>query len=341
MNNDISKDPSTQNTIMFASTVPSIFDSVHNSLHQTIRSQVSTLPIIQSSSSCKQGQGQEQEESSCEEKIYKELSRVYANHMDVAQLYAENELFCLDKSLTKRKREQIVNAFLALEQEGADDDGASGSVSGNGTGTGIGTGTGSQPDDRSNNANHCKKQEEEEKEVKFRYNIPSNKEEIPSLEEMAAIKEEISALRQQLRQSTIEKQMLRQQIHVLDETKRSSTAIDDSISQIIGEREREGDEKILKSVEAANDGKKQLQDLTSTGQELIGQMDALSREKEGKNETEEFGEAMKARALEVGRALENKSRPKKRTLEEDYKERKEKFMVNGEVLKLFKKKWND
>lgn len=258
--------------------------------------------------------------------------------MDVAQLYAENELFCLDKSLTKRKREQIVNAFLALEQEGADDDGASGSVSGNGTGTGIGTGTGSQPDDRSNNANHCKKQEEEEKEVKFRYNIPSNKEEIPSLEEMAAIKEEISALRQQLRQSTIEKQMLRQQIHVLDETKRSSTAIDDSISQIIGEREREGDEKILKSVEAANDGKKQLQDLTSTGQELIGQMDALSREKEGKNETEEFGEAMKARALEVGRALENKSRPKKRTLEEDYKERKEKFMVNGEVLKLFKKK---
>ena len=246
--------------------------------------------------------------------------------MDVAQLYAENELFCLDKSLTKRKREQIVNAFLSLEQQGAlgqegldaPDDGASGS--------------GRKSDDR-------KQEEEEEQEVKFRYSIPSTKEEIPSLEEMTAIKEEISALRQQLRQTTIEKQMLRQQIQVLDETQRSSTAIDDSISKIIGERvEGDGEELLLKSVEAANDGKKQLQDLTSTGQELIEQMDALSREKEGKNETEEFGEAMKARALEVGRALENKSRPKKRTLEEDYKERKEKFMVNGDVMKLFKKK---
>lgn len=59
--------------------------------------------------------------------------------MDVAQLYAENELFCLDKSLTKRKREQIVNTFLSLEQQGAlglgqegldeYDDGASGSGS--------------------------------------------------------------------------------------------------------------------------------------------------------------------------------------------------------------------
>jgi hypothetical protein len=306
---------------MFASTVPSIFDSVHNSLHQTIRSQVSTLPIIQSSS-CK--------ESSCDEKIYKELSRVYANHVDVAQLYAENELFCLDKSLTKRKREQIVNTFLSLEQQGAlglgqegldeYDDGASGS--------------GSKSDDR-------KKEEEEEQEVKFRYSIPSTKEEIPSLEEMTAIKEEISALRQQLRQTTIEKQMLHQQIQVLDETKRSSTAIDDSISKIIGERVEgagQGEELLLKSVEAANDGKKQLQDLTSIGEELIGQMDTLSKEKEGKNETEEFGEAMKARALEVGRALENKSRPKKRTLEEDYKERKEKFIVNGDVMKLFKKK---
>lgn len=323
MSNEISKDPSTQNTIMFASTVPSIFDSVHNSLHQTIRSQVSTLPIIQSSS-CK--------ESSCDEKIYKELSRVYANHVDVAQLYAENELFCLDKSLTKRKREQIVNTFLSLEQQGAlglgqegldeYDDGASGS--------------GSKSDDR-------KKEEEEEQEVKFRYSIPSTKEEIPSLEEMTAIKEEISALRQQLRQTTIEKQMLRQQIQVLDETKRSSTAIDDSISKIIGEGVEgagagQGEGKMLKSVEAANDGKKQMQDLTSIGEELIGQMDTLSKEKEGKNETEEFGEAMKARALEVGRALENKTRPKKRTLEEDYKERKEKFMFNGDVMKLFKKK---
>ncbi len=76
--------------------------------------------------------------------------------------------------------------------------------------------------------------EEEEKEVKYRYRIPSTKEEIPSLDEMTDIKEEISALRQQFRQTTIEKQMLHQQIQVLDETKRSSTAIDDSISTIIG-----------------------------------------------------------------------------------------------------------
>jgi hypothetical protein len=319
MSNEMNtKDPTTQNTIMFASTVPAIFDSIHSSIHQTIRSQVATLPIIQSSSSS--------EELSCEEQIYKAISNVYSKHMDVAQLYAEHELFCIDNNLTRGKREQIVNAFLTLEQRSslAPDNSNSDEMDGG-------------QDDNQDNQNQAQEQvqKQDQEEIKFRYSIPDSKEDIPTAEEMAKVKQEINHLRQQLRQVTIEKQKYQQQILFLDQAKVSSADVDSSISKIIGAG-GQGDEMIIQSIKAANEDKKHLKELTSTGQDLIQQMDILAEEKEDNNDTEEFSEAMKAKAFEVGKALENKSRPKKRSIEEDYKERNEKDVINGNVMKLFK-----
>ena len=244
--------------------------------------------------------------------------------MDVAQLYAEHELFCIDNNLTRGKREQIVNAFLTLEQRSslAPDNSNSDEMDGG-------------QDDSQDNQNQAQEREQEQEEIKFRYSIPDSKEDIPTAEEMAKVKQEIIHLRQQLRQVTIEKQKSQQQILFLDQAKVSSADVDSSISKIIGAG-GQGDEMIIQSIKAANEDKKHLKDLTSTGQDLIQQMDILAEEKEDNNDTEEFSEAMKAKAFEVGKALENKSRPKKRSIEEDYKERNEKDVINGNVMKLFK-----
>ena len=263
--------------------------------------------------------------------------------MDVAQLYAQNELFCLDKHLTRKKREHIVNAFLTLEQRGASSPADVNEVDGDGDND--------DDNDDGGEDNRQAQAQAQEEEIKFRYKIPESKQHIPNAEEMAEVKEEIIQLRQQLRHAIIEKQKLRQKIQFIEEAKVSSADIDGSISKIIGAvgggggggrlGQSDGDGRIVQSVKAANEGKKQLKELTSTGQQLIEQMDYLAEKKakEGNHETEEFSEAMKAKALEVGRSLERESRPMKRTLEEEYKERKEKVVVQGNVhvMKLFKK----
>jgi hypothetical protein len=348
------KDPTCnaqEQTIMFADALPSLFDSIHAGLHEIIRSQVSTLPIIQSSSLFPSSDGQTEE--SCDEKIYKNISKVYAKHIDMAQLYAEQELFCLDKNWKKKKREKAVHLFLELEEN--HDDGNLFEKK--------------HPEDSHEthkqvcNTEMHPLEKELDKEVVLKYKIPSCKDEVPSAEEFSFLREDIARLRQELRDCIVEKQRYHRQYLELEHAHASSIKVEESISSnLIGAKGQDGDEKeTLQKVKQVVDGQKELKRLIGHGQELMEEMDRLTHEKKQRaavgvavedgnstahdpNETLEFSQAMKAKAMQVARqvmmeeggAASGETR-KKRTLEDDYKERKESTKIRSDVLTLFQK----
>lgn len=331
---------SQEQTILFGGTLHSAFDSIHSKLHETVRSQVSTLPIIQSSLSSDPAA-----EESCDEKIYKKISRVYAKHLDVAQLYAEKEIFCLDKEFKKTKREKIVHLFLEMYQNYKD------------KGSFKLTENHSAKDHEEENGRESQddtstppQQQDDGQNVILRYKIPLSKEEIPSAEEFSSLREEIKCLRQDLRNFIVEKHGYYQQLQALEHAKDSSAQVNESISNSIGmvKGQDDGDnhdEQTLNLVKRAMDGQKDLKEYIHHGKDLIKEMDRLTQEKDSSNETLEFSEVMKAKALEVaqgavatGDDTSGGQKQHKRTLEEDYKERKERIkIVKGDMLKLFKK----
>lgn len=314
---------------MFAATLHSVFDSIHSRLHEIIRTQVSTLPIIQSSLS-----SDTTAEDSCDEKIYKRISRVYSKHLDMAQLYAEKEIFCLDKGWNKSKREKIVHLFLELDE--------------NQQGLKLTThdsGGGGEQDGEKDDHESCDQtsQQQEKENIVLRYKIPLSKNEIPTAEEFASLREEIKCLRQELRNYIVEKHRYHRQLQALEHVKESSAQVDESLSNKIGVQGQDGEEHTLNLVKEAMDGEKDLKNYIHHGKELIKEMDRMTQEKDASNETLEFSEVMKAKAMEVAQEIKTKGdnakagAQHKRTLEEDYKERKERIKIKGDVLKFFQK----
>jgi len=306
-------------TIMFGSIVPNIFTSLHSSLHNTTQANVSTLPIIQ-----------HDDEESCETKLYSKISKVYMLHMDMAQLYAENELFVIDKGYSRKKRERIVNKFLALEQGSAEtvsdkDTEKDGEemkdiqdANENGTDTVMFT------DTISNN---------DENETKLRYTIPTSSQEIPSADQMAAVDDEMISLRKQLCEINEQKYALQQQFQSLGRNETSANQANDALSRLLG---KQGDVAIVESVQNIKEDKGEMKNLISQAQGLKHKMKEMEDDKPKSNETEEFGDAMKAAAIEASSEL---TRPKKKkTLEEDYQDRLNDRKVSGGVMKLFQKR---
>jgi len=307
---------------MFGSTLPKIFDGIHSALHQTIQDKVSTLPIIQ-----------HDDQESCETMLYSKISKVYARHMDMAQLYAENELFRMDKNYSRKKREKIVNAFLALEQ---------GAVP---VSHGGADGTTPMDNEKDNDKDNDKDKDIPAElarshdtninanEAKFRYTMPSSAEDIPTTDQVASLDDEIASLRKQLREIQVLKQSLNHQLQSIGNAEKSTELLEKSMTEIIGDED--ADAKLLESVANAKDGKEALSYLSNRAEGLIKEVDEINDQKPKSNETEEFGEAMKAAALEASRAA---SRPKKKmTLEEDYQARKGSTNISGDVMKMFKK----
>ena len=293
---------------MFGSTLPDIFDKIHSSLHEVVQDKVSTLPIIQ-----------HDDQESCETKLYSKITTVYTNYMDVAQLYAENELFTLDKSYSRRKRERIVNAFLALKQDQGSDDPP------NDAETGVEKETETSIAQADNPSTAAKNEEE-----KFRYTMPSSSKEIPSVEEMNAIDEEIAYLRKQLREYKVNTHSLHQQTHSLEHAFKLASKTNDSLLKVVGQKSQ--DSNIIQDVQNATEGKRTLTELNSQAEKLVVQMDEIKAQKGESNETQEFGDAMKAAVLGA-------SRPRKKmTLEEDYQERIKSTAVSGDAMKLFEKR---
>lgn len=296
-----------QNTVMFGTTVSTIFNSIHDNLDQSIRSHVSSLPIICSSQEDDDATSGENEVPR-EEQIYNKITKVYVNHLDVAKLYAEKELFCMNKKWTKKRRGRILHKYLELLEAPS----STNSEKTDGT---------ESKDDMGN----------DETAAKTRYAIPASKEDIPTESHVKDIHTELNELRLKLREKSSEKMKLLYQLQALDAAQQSSEKVDASLSSKI----KQGGSEIEKAVKELNETKKQVKQLSSDGNHLLDQMDILSSQKQPSTETEEFSEAMKAKALHI---KDNMEQSKKRSLEEDYRERKEKIVVQKGVLNLLKKK---
>ncbi|GFH56036.1 hypothetical protein CTEN210_12512 [Chaetoceros tenuissimus] len=297
-----------QNTVMFGTTVSTIFNSIHDNLDQSIRSHISSLPIICSSQEDDDTTNGENDVPR-EEQIYNKITQVYVNHMDVAKLYTEKELFCMNKKWTKKRRGRILDKYLELME----------------------TPLPSTDSEKIDGTESKEGMSNDEAATKTRYTIPVSKEDIPTETQVKDIHTELNELRLKLREKSSEKMKLLYQLQALDAAQQSSEKVDASLSSKI----KQGGSEIEKAVKELNETKKQVKQLSSDGNHLLDQMDILSSQKQPSTETEEFSEAMKAKALHI---KDNMEQSKKRSLEEDYRERKEKIVVQKGVLNLLKKK---
>lgn len=303
-------------TVMFGSKVSNIFSSLHSSLHKATQVNISSLPIIQ-----------DDENGSCENKIYSKVSKVYMLYLDMAQLYAENELFIVDKTLGRRKRERIVNEFLVLEECSR-------------------MGAPLPDETKEKNGKEVTKKKVQNEigshggvltfvsndgiDAEMRYKIPTSYHDIPSLDQMKTVDHKILSLRKEMREVYEKKYSLEQQLHCLGRKESSATKGNESLSKL-GTR-KEGTS-ILESVRNIEHEKGQLKKMKLQATELKKKMNSLEEEHSKGNETQEFGDTIRAASIE---ASNKTTRPtKKKTLEEDYQNRKKESNVTGGVVTFF------
>lgn len=298
-----SSPPSTNDqTIMFGSIVSDVFSSIHSSLHDISRDRIfSTLPDIENN-----------QQESCKTKLYSKICKAYVLHMDAAQLYAESEIFVMDKSFSRKKRERVLNKFIELEQ-----------------------GQGQSPAEESSADGRPQKNDAEDVHgtgVTLKYKMPASSQEIPSANQMKAIDEDILSLRKQLRDTKEQTYALRQELSSLNRDENSAKQANETLTKLTGEKRAAG---ILESVSNVKEDKEDLKVLNSQAKELMEGMKEMERAKDNSNETQEFGDVMKAAAMKASHDL---ARPKKKkTLEEDYADRLKENKVSANVLNLFQK----
>ena len=326
---------------MFGSVAPSIFTSLRSSLHTSAQEKVSTLPIIQ-----------HDDQESCETKLHSEICKVYALHLDVAQLYAESELFVIDKGYSRKKREKIVNKFLALETE--QQGGSNSNVLARVGEDGHGGGRGDEHKDRKNQSetnnrdNACANNDENDNEMQLRYTMPTSPEQIPSADQTSSLDDEITSLRKQLRQINENKYTLHQQFQSLGRDEVAANQANDSLSNANVDLEEStsasvsvsvGGTAILEAVQNIDGNKGELKKLTSQAQGLVTRMKDMHAEKTKSGETAEFGDAMKAAAIQASQDNYLARPQKKQTLEEDYQERLKDTKGSGAAgaMKFFQK----
>jgi len=337
--------------IMFQSTVNSIFDSIHSSLHQTIRTHVSSLPFLNSTTYNNDDEGvrassKENEDINNnltgEAKLYKLISNVYEKHMDMAQLYAEVELFNIDEQeFSRKKRHQIVQAYLkhwdddgniiksstgVTDATNNDNDNDNCDISNKEEEEGRG-GNDNQEDDKESMSS-AKGNKSQSMVDNPKYSIPKAKEDIPSPEQLTTIEDEIKSLRNKLRESKIQSQQLDSQLTMIQKSKITCQDIESVSKSSLGKYGL-GENVLQDSVTVAMMGKDGLDGLCNDGLEMIGQLDEIKQKREDdakrkknnqdESETVQFSEEMKKAAM---KATLQEDRPKKRiTLEEDYNER--------------------
>ena len=289
---------------MFGSIVSDAFSAIHSSLHDISRDRIfSTLPDIENN-----------QQESCKTKLYSKICKAYMLHMDAAQLYAENEIFVMDKSFSRKKRERILNKFIELEK---------------------GRGKGRSPAEESCADGDPQKNDAEGVQgtgVTLKYKMPASSQEIPSANQMKAIDEEILSLRKQLRDTKEQTYALRQELSSLNRHENSAKRANETLTKLTGEKRTAG---ILESVSNIKENKEDLKVLNSQAKELMAGMKEMERAKDNSNETQEFGDVMKAAAIKASHDL---ARPKKKkTMEEDYADRLKENKVSANVMSLFQK----
>ena len=342
------------------STVTAIFDSAFSSLHKIIQEEVSTLPFLDeeedeeevtasavqdkshsNSSSITNGANGEKSGLSGRQKLYRMVTKVYDNYLDITQSYAEHEIFTIPtRKFSKKKRDLLYQRYQQLWNErtsggsgnGGDDDGENQKEKEN-------VSQGPDNDDDDDDDDDDTAVDSSESRV-TEYTLPESLSDVPTDEQMKALDDEIHTLRNKLQDLNVQQLDYQAQLKSIHRTQEVAHEMNEIIAKQQARNDDDDDNNpnngsssssksmVDKSIQNVLVGKNELQQLCNDGKEIIQQLDDIKTERdhnnnsnndgENQNDTKEFSERVK-------RAFQNKTQQqrsnKKLTMEEDYQER--------------------
>jgi hypothetical protein len=292
--------------MIFDMTVPELFESIQESLHEIISSKLSTMPLFD-----------KKEEHHT---LVEDITKRYSQDMDAVELYSRRYVFGIRKKLfTTKQRQDILqdygrrmlldsNSFLDTVTHSNDVD----NVDMNAVDTDV------------NNVDVNVDTDVNE--------LPKSPQDIPTEEQIKTLDEEITSLRNKLRHVKATSILYNSQLQSIQNVREHATTVTHNItSTTTSSKQTTNPEKVIDSVTAAMIGKEGLNDMTTKGKQLVQEMVFIQSQKEDTNETAEFSQWMKEKAKHFVDANNSSStRPKKKlTLEEDFEQRKDQLQLLG------------
>jgi hypothetical protein len=283
--------------MIFDTTVPALFETIQESLHEIISTKLSTMPLFDKK----------------DHKLVDDITKRYSQDMDAVEMYSKRYLFGIRKKLfTTKQRESILQEYLGRKLGSSSFSNASNTL----------------PNSLISTASSLTSETS--------LPMPLSIQDIPSEEQFKTLDEEITSLRHELRKVKATSILYTSQLQYIQNLREHSTHVTNSImtqelqssSEQMNDKDCNNDnpEKVIDSVTAAMIGKEGLNDMTNKGKKLIQEMVFIQSQKDDKNETAEFSQWMKAKAKDLSE--QNSERPKKKlTLEEDYDQRKDQLRV--------------
>ena len=339
-------------TILFGSRPARMFDAITERVDAALRDKVASLPFLESdgggysSSSGRASLGGTSGRMSLgggraslggtgtsaptpDEKLLSIIRDTYRANLDLAEAYAGRNVFALPVGTGPRRREEVVTAFLAT---------ASGGTAAIMAATGkenasVSAATGNPNDDTNDSTSASTKSTPT-------YQIPPNKDAVPTAAEIGALDEETARLRRRLRSARRIRSDLRSVVADLGQTHSIAVAakrtIDESCIGGSGADGVEAADKMCRSVADAVAGREDLAALTASGEDLLIKLDeekAARASGKGNGVSDDGGGGVVDLMDSGAAAVADKSKPL--TIEEDM-ERRRKIMRIGEKESLAK-----
>jgi len=333
-------------TILFGSGPSRLFDVIGERIDAALRDGVATLPFLEpdgvpiggraSFGGARMSLGGASSRASLggstppDEKLLTIIRNTYSANLDLAEAYAGRNVFALPVGTGPRRREEIVTAYLT-----AYGDGGTAAVM-----AGTGKENASNPNDdavdittTTNNSSSTATLTTSNN--RPAYQIPPNKEAVPTSDQIASLDDETAQLRRKLRAARRMRSDLRSIVADMGRTHAVAVTAKRTIDESCIGGDGDGAMEIQRSVAAAVAGREDLAALTASGKDLLTKLDEEKEARRGANGSSSGGgggdddddDDGVVDLMESGADAAETSRPL--TIEEDM-ERRRKIMRTGE-----------
>lgn len=324
--------------MIFDMTVPALFESIQESLHEIISSKLSTMPLFD-----------KKEEHHT---LVEDITKRYSQDMDAVELYSKRYLFGIRKKLfTTKQRLDILQDYgrrMLLDSnvvDVVDDD----DVNMNAVDKDVNHVDMNAVDMNAVDNIHAVDVHDASTNLRIpeSMQLPKSPQDIPTEEQIKTLDEEITSLRNKLRTVKATSILYNSQLQSIQNVREHATTVTHNITVTAStttttslssssSKQTTNPEKVIDSVTAAMIGKEGLNDMTTKGKQLIQEMVFIQSQKEDTNETAEFSQWMKEKAKQfvdtttTSSSSSSSTRPKKKlTLEEDFEQRKDQLQLLG------------
>ena len=332
-------------TILFGSKPSRLFDAISEKIDAALRDGVATLPFLEPDGAPSSGGraslggarmslggggggraslGSNATTPPPDEKLLSIIRNTYGANLDLAEAYAGRNVFALPVGTGPKRREEIVTAYLTA---------ASGGTAAIMAGTGKENAS-NPNDDAIDTTNNTATTTTTNKPA---YQIPPNKEAVPTSAQAASLDEETAQLRRRLRAARRMRSDLRSIVKDMGQTHAVAVTAKRTIDEsciggggVDGGNDDDGAMKIRSSVAAAVAGREDLAALTASGKDLLTKLDEEkeARRTNGNSNGDDDDDDGVVDLMESGAdAAAETSKPL--TIEEDM-ERRRKLMRTGE-----------